>query len=283
MESQKKLKPEFSIEFFPPKTEEGKLKLRTTREELAKLKPAYISVTFGAGGSTQQGTFDTIKEIKDSGINAAPHISCIGQTKAQVKHQLQRYIDIGINRIVALRGDIPSGMGLSTAGDFQHANELVAFIRQETGNHFHIEVAAYPEFHPQARSARDDLENFKRKVQAGADSAITQYFFNPDAYYRFLDDCAKMGIDVPVVPGIMPITNYTQLMRFSDMCGAEVPRWIRKRLEAFGDDVKSIQEFGAEVTTRLCQKLLNSGCPGLHFYCMNKSSPTDKIWAELSR
>ena len=282
MESQKKYTPEFSLEFFPPKTEEGKVKLRKTREELAKQNPSYISVTFGAGGSTQEGTFETIKEIKESGTDAAPHISCIGQSKEQIGNTLQRYIDIDVNRIVALRGDIPSGMGLSTAGDFQHANELVEFIRKETGDHFHIEVAAYPEFHPQATSAKDDLENFKRKVEAGADSAITQYFFNQDAYFRFADDCGKMGLDIPIVPGIMPITNHKQLVRFSEMCGAEVPRWIRKRLEDFGDDAESLRTFGIEVTIDLCNKLLKSGCPGLHFYCLNKSHPTISVIEKLN-
>ena len=281
MENQKKFKPQISLEFFPPKTDEGKIKLRKTREELSKLNPDYISVTFGAGGSTQQGTYDTIKEIKESGVDAAPHISCIGQTKAQIKETLQKYIDIDIHRIVTLRGDIPSGMGLSTAGDFQHANELVSYIREETGDHFHIEVAAYPEFHPQARNAEDDLKNFKRKVEAGASGAITQYFFNPDAYYRFVEDCNKIGVDIPIVPGIMPITNYTQLMRFSDMCGAEVPRWIRKRLEGFGDDKASIRSFGKEVVQALCEDLLDSGCPGIHFYCLNQLEPTASIWNDL--
>ena len=238
-------------------------------------------MTFGAGGSTQQGTYDTVKAIKESGIDAAPHISCIGQTKQQIRDALQKYIDIGINRVVALRGDIPSGMGYSTAGEFQHANQLVEFIREETGNHFTIEVAAYPEFHPQAKSAQDDLLNFKRKVEAGADNAITQYFFNPDAYYRFVDDCEKMGLDIPIIAGIMPITNYKQLSRFSEMCGAEIPRWIRKRLEGFGDDVKSIQDFGMEVTTTLCEKLLNDGCPGVHFYCLNRANPTANIFNKL--
>ena len=279
MESQKKYKQEFSVEFFPPKTEEGKVKLRKTRDELAKLNPSYISVTFGAGGSTQQGTYDTIKEIKDSGVDAAPHISCIGQTKEQIRETLQKYIDINVTRIVALRGDIPSGMGLSTAGDFQHANELVEFIRLETGDQFHIEVAAYPEFHPQSKSAEDDLNNFKRKVEAGADSAITQYFFNPDAYYRFVDDCEKLGIAVPIVPGIMPITNYKQLARFSDMCGAEIPRWIRKRLENYGDDIESLKSFGLHETIRLCESLLNHSAPGLHFYCMNNVNPTGNLCA----
>ena len=281
METQKKYKPQFSLEFFPPKTEEGKIKLRKTREELTKLNPDYISVTFGAGGSTQQGTYDTIKEIKESGVDAAPHISCIGQTKEQIKETLQKYVDLDISRIVALRGDIPSGMGLSTAGDFQHANELVTFIREETGNHFHIEVAAYPEFHPQARNAEVDLKNFKAKVDAGASGAITQYFYNPDAYYRFVEDCNKIGVDIPIVPGIMPITNYTQLMRFSDMCGAEVPRWIRKRLEGFGDDRASIRSFGQEVVQTLCGDLLAAGCPGVHFYCLNQHEPTVSIWNSL--
>ena len=281
MESQKKFKPEFSIEFFPPRTEEGKIKLRQTREELAKLNPSYISVTFGAGGSTQEGTFTTVKEIKESGIDAAPHISCIGQTKDQIRNTLLRYIDIDVHRIVALRGDIPSGMGLSTAGDFQHANELVEFIRKETGDHFHIEVAAYPEFHPQAKSAKDDLENFKRKVEAGADGAITQYFFNPDAYYRFVDDCIKIGLDIPIVPGIMPITNYKQLARFSEMCGADIPRWMRKRLEENSDDIESLCTLGNEISISMTKNLLEHGAPGLHFYCMNKVEPTALIIKKL--
>jgi len=283
MDSQKNQKPEFSIEFFPPKTEEGKNKLRNTREALSELNPSYISVTFGAGGSTQQGTYDTIKEIKESGVNAAPHISCIGQTKDQIRETLQKYIALDVRRIVALRGDIPSGMGLSTAGDFQHANELVSFIREDTGDHFHIEVAAYPEFHPQARNAQEDIRNFKRKVDAGASGAITQYFYNPDAYYRFVDDCSKAGINIPIVPGIMPVTNYTQLMRFSEMCGAEVPRWIRKRLESYGDDIQSIQKFGLEVTIDLCETLLEHGVSGMHFYCLNKANPTAEILSELKR
>ena len=281
MESQKKFKSEFSIEFFPPRTEEGKIKLRQTREELAKLNPSYISVTFGAGGSTQEGTFTTVKEIKESGIDAAPHISCIGQTKDQIRNTLLRYIDIDVHRIVALRGDIPSGMGLSTAGDFQHANELVEFIRKETGDHFHIEVAAYPEFHPQAKSAKDDLENFKRKVEAGADGAITQYFFNPDAYYRFVDDCIKIGLDIPIVPGIMPITNYKQLARFSEMCGADIPRWMRKRLEENSDDIESLCTLGNEISISMTKNLLEHGAPGLHFYCMNKVEPTALIIKKL--
>lgn len=279
MESQKKHKPKFSIEFFPPKTEEGKIKLRKTREELAKLNPAYFSVTYGAGGSTQQGTLDTILEIKNSGNEAAPHLTCIGSTKEGVRELLQTYIDNDIHRIVALRGDMPSGT--HDMGELRYANELVEFIRAETGDHFHIEVAAYPEFHPQAKSANEDLENFKRKVDAGANSAITQYFYNADAYYRFVDDCEKMGLDIPIVPGIMPIINYQNLARFSDMCGAEIPRWLRKRLEDFGDDAVSLRAFGQEVTTQLCKALLERGAPGLHFYSMNRADSTQAIWYEL--
>jgi len=279
MESQKKYKPTFSIEFFPPKTEEGKAKLRKTREELAKLNPAFISVTYGAGGSTQQGTLDTVLEIKNAGIDAAPHLTCVGSTKENIRELLQTYIDNGISRIVALRGDMPSGM--REMGELRYANELVEFIRKETGDHFHIEVAAYPEFHPQAKSAKADLEHFKRKVEAGANSAITQYFYNADAYFRFVDDCEKMGLDIPIVPGIMPITNYQNLSRFSDMCGAEIPRWMRKRLEDFGDDIESLRAFGQQKTLQLCETLLEQGAPGLHFYCMNRTDPTQLIWREL--
>lgn len=279
MESQKKYKPTFSIEFFPPKTEEGKAKLRKTREELAKLNPAFISVTYGAGGSTQQGTLDTVLEIQQSGIPAAPHLTCVGSTKENIRELLQIYIDNGINRIVALRGDMPSGM--REMGELRYANELVEFIRAETGDYFHIEVAAYPEFHPQARSATEDLENFKRKVDAGANSAITQYFYNADAYFRFVDDCEKLGIDIPIVPGIMPITNYKNLSRFSEMCGAEIPRWVRKRLESFGDDVTPLRTFGLQVTTQLSKTLLEQGAPGLHFYSMNQADATQCIWREL--
>ena len=281
MNLQKQHKIEFSLEFFPPKTEQGKIKLRQAREELAKLDPSYISVTFGAGGSTQQGTYDTIKEIKESGIEAAPHISCIGQVKQQIKDQLNRYRELGITRIVALRGDIPSGMGLGTAGDFQHANELVEFIRKETGDYFHISVAAYPEFHPQAKSVKDDLLNFKRKVMAGANEAITQYFYNPDAYYRFVDDCEKMQLSLPIIAGVMPITNHTQLLRFSDSCGAEIPRWIRKRLVDFADDEKSILAFGLDITSAMCFQLLEKGCPGVHVYCLNRSNPTVELLGRL--
>jgi methylenetetrahydrofolate reductase (NADPH) len=280
MESQKKHSRVYSFEFFPPKTEKGIANLRNTRDELAGLDPRFFSVTFGAGGSTRERTFDTVREIqRESGIEASPHLSCIGSTKDNIRDILNLYRKQKINHIVALRGDLPSGMGLP--GEFRHANELVEFIRAETGDHFHIEVAAYPEFHPQARNADTDLANFKRKVDAGADSAITQYFFNPYAYIHFIERCEKLGIDLPIVPGIMPITNYTQLARFSDMCGAEIPRWIRKRLEAYGDNRDSIRAFGEEVVTEMCQALLDAGAPGLHFYTMNQAGPSKAIWTNL--
>ncbi len=279
MTSQDKYQRTFSCEFFPPKSPEGAEKLRRVRDKLAAIEPEYFSVTFGAGGSTQAGTLETVLEIQQAGYQAAPHLSCIGTTRDSIRQILERYIAAGITRIVALRGDLPSGMGVS--GEFRYANELVAFIRAETGDHFHIEVAAYPEFHPQAPSAEDDLNNFKRKVEAGANAAITQYFFNPDAYSRFVDDCAKLGVDVPIVPGIMPITNYKQLARFSDACGAEIPRWIRKRLEGFGDDVDALRAFGLDASTELCHRLLELGAPGLHFYTMNQSVPTLAIWERL--
>jgi methylenetetrahydrofolate reductase (NADH) len=246
---------------------------------LGALNPKYFSVTFGAGGSTQQGTFDTVTSIQEAGFNAAPHLSCIGSTKENIREILKSYMDKGISRIVTLRGDMPSGT--HGIGEFRFANELVEFIRTETSDHFHIEVAAYPEFHPQATSAEDDLNNFKRKIEAGADSAITQYFFNPDAYFRFVDDCEDLGLNVPIVPGIMPITNYTQLARFSDMCGAEIPRWIRKRLESYGDDKDSIKAFGEDVISEMCHQLLEAGAPGLHFYTMNVTAPTLAIWKNL--
>lgn len=279
MNSQEKFAKTFSIEFFPPKTTEGAEKLRTTRNELAEISPAYISVTFGAGGSTQQGTIETVTEIQEAGINAAPHLSCIGSSKVQLREILSLYQSRGISRIVALRGDMPSGT--QSAGELRYANELVEFIRNETGEHFTIEVAAYPEVHPQANNASTDLKNFKRKVDAGADGAITQYFFNPDAYYQFIDDCEKIGIGIPIIPGIMPITNYKQLARFSEACGAEIPRWIRKKLEDYGDDIESIKAFGTEVTIKLCEHLLSQGCAGLHFYSMNKTEPTRTIWKAL--
>ena len=246
---------------------------------MAKLNPAYFSVTYGAGGSTQQGTLDTVLEIKKAGNDAAPHLTCIGSSKQGVRELLQTYIDNDIHRIVALRGDMPSGT--HDMGELRYANELVEFIRAETGDHFHIEVAAYPEVHPQAKSAKADLKHFKTKVDAGASSAITQYFYAPDAYYRFIDDCERLGLDLPIVPGIMPITNYKNLARFSDMCGAEIPRWIRKRLEDFGDDVESLRAFGLDVSTQLCHTLLEQGAPGLHFYCMNQAGPTQAIWREV--
>jgi len=280
MNSQNQFPRNFSFEFFPPKSPEGAEKLRATRDELRKLNPSFFSVTFGAGGSTQQGTLDTVVEIQKAGLNAAPHLSCIGYTKENIRALLQKYKENGIRRIVALRGDMPSGM--REAGEFGHANELVSFIRAETARHFHIEVAAYPEFHPQATTATKDLQNFKRKVDAGADSAITQYFYNLDAYSRFVDDCEHLGINIPIVPGIMPITNYHQLARFSDACGAEIPRWLRKRLEAFGDDLNSLRDFGADVVTHLCEQLLAAGAPGLHFYTMNQAGPTTGIWRSLN-
>lgn len=280
METQKKYPRVYSFEFFPPKTDEGAEKLRRTRDELAKLKPRFFSVTFGAGGSTRERTFETVTEIqRESGIEAAPHLSCIGSTRDNIREILNAYREAGVRHIVALRGDLPSGMG--RPGEFRFANELVEFIRAETGDHFHIEVAAYPEFHPQAPSAEADLDNFKRKVEAGADSAITQYFYNADAYFRFVEQCEKRGLDLPLVPGIMPITNYTQLARFSDMCGAEIPRWIRKRLEGFGDDRAAIRAFGEDVVTDMCHRLLQAGAPGLHFYTMNQAAPTTAIWNNL--
>jgi methylenetetrahydrofolate reductase (NADPH) len=269
----------FSIEFFPPKTPEGAEKLRVTRRKLAELHPTYFSVTFGAGGSTQQGTLDTVLDIMADGHLAAPHLSCIGATRDSIRTILQQFQAQGIRRLVALRGDLPSGYG--GAGELRYANELVEFIRAETGDWFHIEVAAYPEVHPQARSPHDDLLAFERKVKAGANAAITQYFYNADAYFQFVDNARKLGIDVPIVAGIMPITNYTQLMRFSDMCGAEIPRWVRLKLASFGDDSASIKAFGLDVVTGLCERLLAGGAPGLHFYSMNQAVATTAIWQRL--
>ena len=279
MESQRKHTRTFSFEFFPPNTPEGAEKLRATTAQLAQFKPKFFSVTFGAGGSTRERTLGTVLDIRAQGHAAAPHISCVASSRESVREMLQRYKDNGIAHVVALRGDLPSG--LATPGEFRYANELVAFIRQEFGNHFHIEVAAYPEYHPQARSALDDLRNFKRKIDAGADSAITQYFYNADAYYHFIDECEAMGLAVPVVPGIMPIGRFTQLARFSDACGAEIPRWIRKKLEGYGDDSTSIRAFGLDVVTQLCDDLLQSGAPGLHFYTLNQAGLTSTIWQRL--
>lgn len=275
----------FSIEFFPPRTPEGVEKLRATRAKLAELKPAYFSVTFGAGGSTQAGTRDTVLEIRKEGYEAAPHLSCIGRTREELRAILAEYRAHGIRRVVALRGDLPSGYGTAgfAAGEFRYASELIEFIRAETGDWFHIETAAYPEMHPQAKSPQDDLQNFVRKVQAGADSAITQYFYNADAYFRFVEEIRKVGVDAPIVAGIMPITNYTQLTRFSDMCGAEIPRWIRLKLASYGDDAESIKAFGLDVVTQLCERLLAGGAPGLHFYSLNQATATTAIWRYLGR
>ncbi|WP_151448164.1 methylenetetrahydrofolate reductase [NAD(P)H] [Lacisediminimonas profundi] len=270
----------FSIEFFPPKTPEGAEKLRATRAQLAELKPAYFSVTFGAGGSTQAGTRDTVLEICREGHIAVPHVSCIGRSRSDLREILADYKAHGIRRLVALRGDLPSGYG-GSSGDFRHANELIAFIREETGDWFHIEAAAYPEVHPQAKSPQDDLQNFVRKIQAGANSAITQYFYNADAYFRFVDEAHKAGVDVPIAAGIMPITNYSQLSRFSDMCGAEIPRWVRLKLASYGDDTASIRAFGMDVVTQLCERLLDGGVPGMHFYSLNQAGPTAELWKRL--
>jgi methylenetetrahydrofolate reductase (NADPH) len=272
-------KPPISFEFFPPKTPEGAEKLRATRQALYALKPEFCSVTFGAGGSTQAGTFATVGEILAEGVAAACHFSCVGATKVVVRQQLATLQSMGVKRLVALRGDLPSGYG--AGGEFHYASDLVAFIRAETGDTFHIEVAAYPEVHPQAKSADDDIKAYAAKVKAGANSAITQYFFNSDAYFRFVDDAYKLGVDVPVVPGIMPITSSTQLMRFSDACGAEIPRWIRLRLQGFGDDTASVKSFGLDVTTDLCDQLRNGGVPGIHFYSMNQAGPTLEICKRL--
>ena len=269
----------FSLEFFPPRTPEGIEKLRATRRQLAQLEPAFCSVTFGAGGSTREGTLSTVLEFRGDGLEAAPHLSCIGGSCASIAEVLTKYKSHGIHHVVALRGDLPSGT--VDTGDFRYASELVAFIRKETGDHFHIDVAAYPEYHPQARSAQDDLDAFRRKIDAGADSAITQYFFNADAYWSFVDACADHGIDVPIVPGIMPIASFSKLARFSDACGAEIPRWIRKRFEGYGDDIASIRAFGLDVVTELCDGLLTRGAPGLHFYTLNQASLTTTIWQRL--
>ena len=273
------LKVPVSLEFFPPKTPEGAEKLRAVRAQLYGLKPEFCSVTYGAGGSTQAGTFATVNEILAEGVAAASHFSCIGATRDSVRAELQTLKAMGVKRLVALRGDLPSGYG--AGGEFTYASDLVAFIRAETGRDFQIEVAAYPEIHPQAKSAEADLQAFVTKVKAGADSAITQYFYNSDAYFRFVDDVYKLGVDVPIVPGIMPITSSTQLLRFSDACGAEIPRWIRLRLQSFGDDTASIKAFGLDVVADLCEQLCNGGAPALHFYSMNQSAATLEIARRL--
>lgn len=271
---------EISIEFFPPQTPEGVDKLRAVRAELAKLNPVFFSVTYGAaGGSTRERTFSVVKEIAAEGFDAAPHLSCIGSTRDSIREILGECKAAGIRRIVALRGDLPSGM--AETGEFRYANELVEFIRAETGDRFSIEVAAYPEWHPQAKSPKDDLDAFARKVKAGANSAITQYFYNADAYFHFVDEAKALGVDIPIVPGIMPIVGFTKLARFSDACGADLPRWMRKKFESFGDDSDSIRAFGLDVVTDLCERLLKGGAPGLHFYSMNQSSLTTELCRRL--
>ncbi|UCO98558.1 methylenetetrahydrofolate reductase [NAD(P)H] [Metapseudomonas lalkuanensis] len=272
----------YSFEFFPAKTEAGHEKLMATARNLAAYQPDFFSCTYGAGGSTRDRTLQTVLQLDgEVKVPTAPHLSCVGDSKAELRALLAYYKDAGIQRIVALRGDLPSGMGMAS-GELRYANELVEFIRAETGDHFHIEVAAYPEVHPQARSYESDLANFVRKVKAGASSAITQYFFNADSYFYFVERVRKLGVDIPVVPGIMPITNYSKLARFSDACGAEIPRWIRKQLEAYADDAQSIQAFGEQVITEMCEQLLQGGAPGLHFYTLNQAEPSLAIWKNLN-
>jgi methylenetetrahydrofolate reductase (NADPH) len=270
-----------SLEFFPPKTPEGASKLAVARQQLYALKPQFCSVTYGAGGSTQEGTFQTVQAILKEGVDGAPHFSCIGANKESIRTQLQSFKAAGIRRIVALRGDLPSGYGSNTLGEFRYASDLVAFIRAETGEHFHIEVGAYPEMHPQARSPQADLQAYVTKVKAGASSAITQMFFNTDAYFRFVDEAYALGADIPVIPGIMPITNASGIIRFADNCGTEIPRWMRLRLQGFGDDTASIQAFGLDVITDLCDQLRTAGVPGLHFYTMNQSKAVLEITGRL--
>lgn len=266
-----------SFEFFPPRTPEGVEKLRNVRRELSSFGPEFFSVTFGAGGSTREGTLATITEMHNAGVAAAPHLSCVGASTAEMRETLSHYRDLGVRRLVALRGDLPSGSGALAHGDFRFARDLVEFVRRETGDWFTIEVAAYPETHPQAKSPADDLANLAAKFAAGADSAITQYFYNADAYFRFVDDALALGVTGRIVPGIMPITNYTQLARFSDGCGAEIPRWVRQKLASFGDDAVAIRAFGLDVVTALCERLLAGGAPSLHFYTLNQSGPSTAI------
>lgn len=283
MKSQQKLEKQFSCEFFPPKTEQGMEKLFTTAEALSQqIDPKFFSVTFGAGGSTRETTFTAVASLmRYTGREVAPHLSCIGSGKQQLKEILDDYQQQGVKRIVALRGDLPSGT--VSHGDFTHADQLVSFIRENYQDHFKIEVAAYPEIHPQAATARKDLQHFQQKVNAGADAAITQYFYNIDSYFYFIDDCEKAGLDLPIVPGIMPITNYSNLSRFSEMCGAEIPQWLRRKLESYADDAESIKDFGAEFVSSMCQRLLDMGAPGLHFYTMNQSEASLRIWNNLSK
>ena len=268
-----------SFEFFPTKTPEGAVKLRAVRQQLYAQAPEFCSVTYGAGGSTRDRTMEIVREIQSEGLQAAPHLSCIGATQASIRDHLAEFREIGVTRIVALRGDLPSGM--ADPGEFRYANELVSFIRAESGDAFHIEVAGYPEFHPQARSATADLDAFATKVKAGATSAITQYFYNADAYFQFVDEAWSRGVEVPIVPGIMPIASFSKLARFSDACGAEIPQWIRRRFEAFGDDTASVKAFGLDVVTELCERLLEGGAPGLHFYTLNQAGLTSTIWQRL--
>ncbi len=271
----------YSFEFFPTKTDAGHEKLLATARVLAGYNPDFFSCTYGAGGSTRDRTINTVLQLdSDVRVPTAPHLSCVGDSKAELRALLKQYQDAGIKRIVALRGDLPSGMGMAS-GELRHANDLVSFIREETGSHFHIEVAAYPEMHPQARNFEDDIANFVRKAKAGADSAITQYFFNADSYFYFVERVRKMGVTIPIVPGIMPITNYSKLARFSDACGAEIPRWIRKQLEAYADDIESIQAYGEQVITEMCDRLLQGGAPGLHFYTLNQAEPSLAVWNNL--
>lgn len=269
-----------SFEFFPPKTAEGVAKLRETRKQLAQLKPKFFSVTFGAGGSTRDRTMETVLEIQNEGLEAAPHISCISSSRQEIADLLQAYKAKNIRRLVALRGDLPSGE--ASTGDFRYANELVAFIREQTGDWFEIEAAAYPEFHPESSSASVDLKHFKAKVDAGVDAAITQYFYNTDAYFRFVDQCQALDINIPIVPGVMPIYNYTQLARFSSVCGADIPRWLRLRLQDFGDDLPSLRSFGMDVVTDLSERLIAGGAPGLHFYTLNQAGIISTIMQRLS-
>ena len=280
MQSQRRHRRRFSFEFFPPRSAEAAEKLATTSARLARLQPDYFSVTFGAGGSTRERTLESALSLRErTGIPVAPHVSCIGYPLTEIRSLLAKYLELGFDHVVALRGDMPSGtVGF---GELRYANELVAFIRQETGEQFEIEVAAYPEVHPQAGSVQRDLDNFARKVAAGADAAITQYFYNPDAYFRFVDACERRGIDIPITPGIMPIVSCTQLARFSEACGAEIPRWILYRLREFGDDRVAIREFGIDVTSELCRRLLDQGAPGLHFYTMNQAEAAEAVWQAL--
>jgi methylenetetrahydrofolate reductase (NADPH) len=279
VQSQKKRTRTFSFEYFPPKTPAGKEKLRATTRQLAQLKPEYFSVTFGAGGSTREGTLETVLEIRAAGHEGVPHLSCVASSREDLKKQLERYQASGIRRVVALRGDLPSG--LASLGELRYANELVTFIRETTGDWFWIEVACYPEYHPETRGAAAEIANFKRKVDAGANAAITQYFYNAGAYFRFVDECEAAGIAIAIVPGIMPIGNFTQLARFSDACGAEIPRWLRFRLQSYGDDTASIRALGLDVVTRLCDDLLRAGAPGLHFYTLNQAELATTIWQRL--